>query len=434
MIAAQPLGAFPLPAGLMLVSDVGDPSVDGAVTSLLAGKLPPAWPAAMRAHQFVYEGDLPAAQAVLLGDDPITLFNRYVLWPQSVDPALLAERLPASLAPLVGVVRYAGGGSDEPPQVPDDVDVSPVVAALVLSAQATHELGRGDPARAIELLHEAAAPVEELSPPLAALLRGNAGTIGHEYGLDRAAARAELQAAAAALTDTDLVVAKAELHLQLGMLEHEDAVAGAASLRDAMHHYYTTLQLVTEFSAPFLWASAQLNLATAHQTAPMDDATDALRTGNAIQALRASQRNFHRDEYPAQWATATLNLANALVYTPSVKQGDNLVEAVELYEKVLATRGRDSDPLGRARVLSNQGNTLAHLGIFDQAKAKLYEARFLFEEHLDHDSALTVRSVLDEIARQLVPLPETTASGRLALGGVDEATMRALQAERDNGA
>jgi hypothetical protein len=43
---------------------------------------------------------------------------------------------------------------------------------------------------------------------------------------------------------------------------------------------------------------------------------------------------------------------------------------------------------------------LAHLGMFDQAKAKLYDARFLFEELGDVDSVRTVRGVLDEVARQ----------------------------------
>ena len=52
----------------------------------------------------------------------------------------------------------------------------------------------------------------------------------------------------------------------------------------------------------------------------------------------------------------------------------------KLYEAVLEARDRDTDPLGRARVLANQGNVLGHLGAFDQAKAKLYEARFIFEE------------------------------------------------------
>jgi tetratricopeptide (TPR) repeat protein len=157
----------------------------------------------------------------------------------------------------------------------------------------------------------------------------------------------------------------------------------------------------------------------------MIEASDTLRTGIAIQAMRSSLRVFTREEHAVQWSTATLNLANALVYAPAVKQGDNLVEAVELYEEVLEARDRDSDPMGRARVLANQGNALAHLGIFDQAKAKLYEARFLFEEHLDSDSALMVRSVLDEIAKQMVPEPDARAEGRLAMGGIDPATWTA---------
>ena len=41
--------------------------------------------------------------------------------------------------------------------------------------------------------------------------------------------------------------------------------------------------------------------------------------------------------------------------------------------------------VGRARVLANQGNALAHLGLLDAARAKLVEARFLFEANLDHD-------------------------------------------------
>ncbi|MDP2712125.1 MAG: hypothetical protein Q8O56_12990 [Solirubrobacteraceae bacterium] len=428
---AQPLGAFALPAGFMLVPEVDDPSVDETVASLLAGKLPQRWPAAMRAHEFAHGGDVEAAMAVLVADDPYTLYNRFLLGTDYVDPAHLAARLPPELAPLVDVVRYTNGDCEAPPALVAGDPVCDVVAALVLATQATEALSIGRPADAVALLHRAADRAEGDSPPLAAVLHGNAGTVGYEHGLDHDVARADLLMATRALTDTDLDVSKAELHYQLGMLEHADAVAAGASLRPAMHHYYTTLQLVTERSAPHLWASAQVNLATAYLASPMVEATDALRMGIAIQAMRAALQVFTKDEHPAQWATTTLNLANALIYTPSVKQGDNLVEAVELYEDVLAVRGRDADPLGRARVLANQGNALAHLGIFDQAKAKLYEARFLFEEHLDHDSALTVRSVLDEIAKQSVPQEGHQAAGRLAMGGVDG--VRGAQAAQPKG-
>jgi hypothetical protein len=141
------------------------------------------------------------------------------------------------------------------------------------------------------------------------------------------------------------------------------------------------------------------------------EASSQLRLGVAAQSLRSALTVYTRDEHPREWASVQLNLANSLVYTPSRHQADNLVEAAELYEAVLETRDRSTDPLGRARVLANQGNVLAHLGVFDDAKAKLYEARFLFEELGDNESVRAVRGVLDEIARQTM-LSKTNGNGR----------------------
>ena len=181
---------------------------------------------------------------------------------------------------------------------------------------------------------------------------------------------------------------------------HEQAVDRPDLLNKAVPHYHSALQLVWREEAPLLWASAHANLATAYLTMPMTEASSQLRLGVAAQSLRSALKVYTPEEHPEQWASVQVNLANSLVYTPSSHQTDNLVEAVNLYEAVLAARDRDTDPLGRARVLANQGNVLAHLGDFDQAKAKLYDARFLFEELGDHDSVLAVRGVLDEVARQ----------------------------------
>ncbi|MEZ5096863.1 MAG: hypothetical protein R2731_12540 [Nocardioides sp.] len=101
---------------------------------------------------------------------------------------------------------------------------------------------------------------------------------------------------------------------------------------------------MSEESAPVLWASLTMNLATAHLAVPMTQASDQLRLGVATQALRACRRVFTPESAPVPWSTATLNLANALVYTPSTHQGDNLVEAVELYDEVLESGVRDGDP------------------------------------------------------------------------------------------
>ena len=212
-----------------------------------------------------------------------------------------------------------------------------------------------------------------------------------------------LERALSLLEDADaLRVARAELHVSAAGVLHEQAAQRPELLPAAVPHYHSALQLIRRDDAPMLWATAHADLATAYLTMPMVEASSQLRLGIAAQSLRQALTVFTRDEHPQRWASVQLNLANSMVYTPSKHRQENLVEAVEIYEAVLQSRDRDGDPLGRARVLANQGNVLAHLGLFDQAKAKLYEARFLFEDGGDTDSVRTVRDILDEVARQTV--------------------------------
>lgn len=403
------VGVFPFPAGLLLIPG-DDPSASDVRTALNGGRLPDPWPETLGGHALAYQGDLTGALATLTGDDPVTRYNRWLLDPESDDAVEVRSGLPAELAPLVDVVAYSIGIGDSPPR--DSADptadasgkrsIPGEIEALVLATQATGHMEAGAIKETLDLLARAV-EVAQGSPALAATLLGNIGTLRHENGGDRDLARTELAEAAEALTGMDLPVARAELLYQLGSIAHEEAASGRGDsqlqLKLAMGHYYDALQLVTEQTEPYLWASIQMNLAAAHLASPMTTASDQLRLGVATQALRACRRVFTHAEHPGPWSTATLNLANALVYTPSTHQGDNLVEAVELYEEVLESGVRDRDPLGRARVLANQGNALAHLGIFEEARGKLVEARFVFEEHLDHDGAHTVRGLLDEIAK-----------------------------------
>ncbi|MBP6996194.1 MAG: hypothetical protein KBB39_08675 [Phycicoccus sp.] len=393
----QPIGIFPFPAGLMLLPE-GTPSE--VRDTLAAGRMPQAWPQELAAHAAAHRGDPDAALACLDGQDPVSAYNRWILDPDREDLELVRTGLPSAWQPLVDIVAYMSGASDEVPTVP--ADAAAEVQALGASARAAAALQAGDADGALTALEDGITWATPVLPALAALFQANAGTIAHENAGADDVARTHLQAAATVLTHTDLPISLAEVHHQLGSLAHAQAAAHGEPLRQAMHHYHTALQLVTEESAPYLWATTQLNLAVAYLSSPMTGAGDQLRHGIATQSLRASLRILTAQEHPDLWGTATLNLANALVYTPSTHQGDNLVEAVELYEEVLARRSREHDPLGRARVLANQGNVLAHLGMFEPAKAKLVEARYLFEEQLDHDGVLTVRSVLDEIARATV--------------------------------
>jgi hypothetical protein len=426
----QPLGAFPLPAGLLLVP--GGPDTEQARADLVAGRLPAPWPDRLRAHELALAGRPDAALAALTGDDPVTRYNRFVIDPDHAAPggtaldeaalATLRADLGPALGVLVDVVRFTLGRSDTAPPSTgaDGVEVDGELAALVLSAQAGDAVAAGDPDRATALLRRAAGLVEQLVPPSAAVLLGAAAEIdrdrlagGAADPVDPVTAEpviAELTRALSLLADTDLRIGRAELHLQRGLLRHELSARRPELLTAAVHDYHAALQLALSTEAPLTWAAAHANLAAAYLTMPMVEAGDQLRLGVAVRSLRSALTVYTRDEHPAQWASTQLNLANALVYAPSTHQGDNLVEAVELYEAVLAVRDRQADPVGRARVLANQGNALAHLGMFDHAKAKLYEARFLFEELQDGDAVRAVRGVLDEIARQVALSRDATGT------------------------
>ena len=388
-VRPQPLGAFPLPLGYLLVPAA--PDTEEARQALLVGRVPE-WPAALKSHELALAGDRDGALAQLTGSDPITRYNRFVMDPDSEDPDELRSLL-GEFGVMVDVVLFAIGRSDTPPDVAASTGE---LAAVAGSAQASKLLDDGDFAAAVAALDRAAEEAATVSAPLNGVLLGASASI-----TDPADAVARIERALRALDGADgLRLTRAELHLTLAGLLHEQADDRPDLLNRAVPHYHSALQLVLSEEAPLLWASAHANLATAYLTMPMTEASGQLRLGIAAQSLRSALMVYTPEEYPEQWASVQLNLANSLVYTPSTHQADNLVEAVELYEAVLAARGRDSDPLGRARVLANQGNALAHLGVFDQAKAKLYEARSLFEELGEDDSVRTVRGVLDEIARQ----------------------------------
>ena len=389
----MPVGAFPLPFGYLLL----EPGADTAEARelLLAGRIPEVWPEALRGHQLALEGDSRGALAAFTGDGVIARFNRFVIDPDSADVDSLRIDLGPDLAALVDVVLF---GLDRADAAPNGANLTGEVAALALAATAAAALDTDDPAAAIRALEAAIDAATDTFPALAGVLYGAVAQILRAAD-DLPAATAALEAGIALLTDTDLLVGCAELHMELATMQHEQAGERRNLLNNACSHYHSALQLISAETAPMLFAAAHANLASAYLTMPMVEASDQLRLGVAVGSLRAALEVYTPDAYPAEWSSAQLNLANALVYAPSTHQADNLVEAVELYEAVLVTRNRHDDPLGCARVLSNQGNALAHLGMFEHARGKLVEARFLFEEFHEYESVTSVRGLLDEIAR-----------------------------------
>lgn len=405
-----PIGAFPLPFGfLLLPPDSGDGSVAQVRDGLLAGRLPAGWPAALRGHELALAGDLEGALAAFDGDDPVSAYNRLVIHPDAEDPAAVAAELVDGagepLGVLVDLVLFALGRSDTPPAA-DGLDGE--LAALALAGRAT-ATALHDPAAAVPLLQQAIAAAAPVYPALAGVLHGAAAqlTKAEAQQLELPAGQVApqvigaLQAGIGLLDGTDLRVGLAEQHLELGSTFHELAGDDRPDLLGAaVQQYHDALQAIGKDEAPELYAATHANLAAAYLTMPMQQASDQLRLGVALASLREALTVYTPQTHPQRWASVQLNLANALVYAPSTHQGDNLVEAVELYEAVLAARDRDADPLGYARVLANQGNALAHLGMFEHARGKLVEARFIFEEFRQYEAVTSVRGVLDEIARR----------------------------------
>ncbi|MBN9618689.1 MAG: hypothetical protein J0H43_03020, partial [Actinobacteria bacterium] len=134
------LGAFPLPFGYLLLP-AGE-ECDSVRDGLLAGRLPEAWPELLRAHELAVAGDFDGAMAALTAQDPVSLFNRYVLDPDRADPAEVRAGLGVELAVLFDLVEFAIGRSDTAPD-PDGLDGE--LAALALAAQAAAALDGTDP-------------------------------------------------------------------------------------------------------------------------------------------------------------------------------------------------------------------------------------------------------------------------------------------------
>ena len=413
----QPLGVFGLPSGYLLIP--ADPAFDEVRLALVAGRRPDAFPDGLTWYERALDGDLDGALAGLpssagTADDPLVTANRLVLDPSPEAFVRLRAEAAAvgdpSFAAHVDTLGFILGLLPEPPAAPgeggaDGVDgqIDGEVAAMVLAARAVLALEQRDRAAAVDLLEAAAQAAHPVSPALAGQLMGQlANAQLDDGGADRAAVTFE--AALDLLAGTDLNVSRAELHVAAGALFQERSEAAPRLMAQAINHYHQAMALVDAATAPETFAVANANLGLAYLMMPMNEASDQLRMGVAVQSMREALKYFTAETHPERWSSTQLNLANALVYLPSKHQADNIAEAVGLYQEVLERRDAERDPLGRARVLANQGNALAHLGHLDDAASRLQEARSLFVAYDEHDAAHTVASLLDDLARHRASL------------------------------
>lgn len=380
----QPLGAFDMPAGLLLIP--GPPN-DPIRAGLLRGVLPSSWPDSLEGQRLAYEGKIDEAIEWFTGDDsPVGKFNLFVLDPTRIDRADVASSLGEEWRTLVDYAAFTMGLTSIPPQ-PEGA--SHEIAALAWAAQAASHLDEGDEEEAIFALREAVDAARDSNPAFVgtALVELSGRLNDLEYA----------EEAVALLRETDLKAHYAEAVYQRSGLIHGLAIEGRRPLAEAINGYTEALKHLNEKDHRALFARIHMNLGTALLSAPLANSSDNLRAGVAMQSLRTATRLLDPEEDAEEWASSHLNLANALVYAPSTHQRDNLMEAVDLYEKVVRVRTPKGDPLGRARVLSNQANALAHLGLVSDARERFDEAIFLFASNGDEESAGIVRELLSEL-------------------------------------
>lgn len=390
----QPLGVFTGPQGALLLPSLDDADLQArALAGVMRGRtdnLPEPWQFyALAIH------DEQAAYVALQGDDSLEArFNRFVVNPSLEDYANLQAQLTGEVLDLLEAVAFQLGYRDTPPE-PQAAEAE--VKAYLLATQAHHLLATGDGQAGMNRLEQAANLAKDSSPTFAARLYGEwaslesmAGPLSHK-GLGYFETALEL------FEDTNFNDARAELWLHFGIACQDRAEGSKGWLLKAVNAYQEALKVLTKTHLTHSYGLAQMNLALCYLNMPMNDEADKLRPAIAVQSLRGALEVFTQEGQPEMWASATLNLANALQHAKTSHPEDNLWEAVALYEDVLTVRNQDSDALGYARVLANQGNALAHLGAFSRAVPRLQQAQDLFAGARDDVAVATLETILEDI-------------------------------------
>ncbi len=390
----QPLGALPWPAGMLLVPD-GPGSAETAA-GLAVGTEPAEWPAALAHVRLALDGDVEGAAAAVEGDDDVARYNRTVLVGGDEAWADLVARTSGELGALARTAAFSVGMLDEPPATDE---ATGEVAATIGSARAAWALEQGDVAGASQELDAAAGLASDGGAPLlSASLRLTRSEILREGLGDPVAAATEADSAIRALPLSAPTELRAELQVARALARQELAGDNKGALLAVVADLTEAVKVLREDTHPELFAVINQQLALAYLMMPMGDDGDRIRLGVAVTSLRAALRVFTPQTHPGAWATTQVNLANALQYLPSAHQESNLDEAVQLYEEVLSYRDEAVDPVGVARILTNQANALGHLGVLDDATERLDRARGLFASAGDEGGVQAVDELFAEVA------------------------------------
>ncbi|MBS1811081.1 MAG: hypothetical protein JST84_23160 [Acidobacteria bacterium] len=395
----QPIGIFSLPQNFLLLPACNVEDAVAYHAQLMQGKIPALTPPLnWQFYDVAIRGELTQAANLLANENsPEAKFNAFVVQSSPEKYQQLRNELPAEILPLLDLVAYTLNYISAPPVA---ANLDGELLAFVQMTAASHCIENGEAEKALEILQEAINAARNVSPMLTAQLMGSLAELQHQlYGANPPVIQLYRQALQL-LSLSDLQPARASIALNLGIAYQEMSQGQRGALLEAARCYQEALKFFGRESHPEQYALAQNNLALSYLSVPMTEASDQLRLAIAVQALREVLKVYTQESHPEQWASVQLNLANALQYLPTSHPEENLSEAVKIYEELLPIRKASGDALGLARLLANQGNALAHLGIFKHAVPKLEEARAIFAAQNEADAAASIDEVLAEISEQ----------------------------------
>lgn len=393
MLRPQPIGIFSLPANFLLLPEVAKSTnfLDDLMVGISTGECP----VNLSFYKFAIDGEIEKALANLPKDESHEMrFNDFILDSSIEKYQKLKQELTGIYEKLLDVAAYSLNYISEPPNF-ENLDGE--IRAIVLLTNASYNIEQGKVETAVELLKEAVEVAKTVSPMFYGQLLISLVETQHQFFGADANVIQTYTSALNTLKDSELESVKASINMNLGTCYQEISSGRRGALLEAVRCYQEALKFYTKEEFPEEFAFAQNNLALAYLSMPLVEAGDQLRVAIAIQALRESLKIYQKETHGELWASTQLNLANALQYAPSSHVEENLQEAVNLYEEILSVRQPTQNPVGYARLLANQGNALAHLGIFEHAVPKLTEAKNIFTQIEDTESANSINEILEEI-------------------------------------
>ena len=411
----QPLGIFPFPAGLLLLPNTDDVAAPDARSAFMRGAVPEALPEAWQFYSAAIAGDRDVALGLLAGDtSPVAGYNRYVLEGDAAGRNAALASDDAALPQLTQLAAFVQGETDT---LPDPESLQHELRATVQFAAAAHALDEERTADAAALLTDGVACARTVSPVLAAQLLAQLAQVQSTLpDASVATTLTQWRTAIALAGDTPLPNLRGDLRVGLAIALQEAAGERRELLVEAIKTYQEALRAgITLEDTPETFALVQNNIGLAYLTMPMTDAGDKLRHAVAVQSFREALKVYTAETHTEAWSSTMLNMANAFQYLPTSHPEENLIQAVETYEQLLGVRNKAFDPLGYARILANQANALAHLGMFQPATEKYTEAHKLLHWHGEADLAATILVQLERINAQLTP----AAADDAPAGGVE---------------